>query len=110
MRTQGLLGHVELQILLKLANGPSHGYDLMRAIAESTRGRLKPGPGTLYVAIARLVQAGLAEEVGSAGAHAKARRTYRITGEGLRSVREEVTRLKEIVDSAQVAGVWGGSS
>ena len=104
MPVRGPLGHVELQILVNLAAGPSHGYELMRAIGVSSGGRLKAGPGTLYVAMKRLVDAGLAEELSPPQATGRQRRTYAITSRGHAVMREELARLRDIVDHAAAAG------
>ena len=66
----------ELLILTSLAGGPKHGYAIM-ADVESMTG-LRIGPGTLYGAIPRLEQAGLAEPLEPADR----RRPYRLTGQG----------------------------
>ena len=47
------------QILLALADGDSHGYAIMHAVAERSDGRVKIGPGTLYEAVHRLTASGL---------------------------------------------------
>jgi DNA-binding PadR family transcriptional regulator len=103
-RPNGPLTHIELQILFNLAAGPSHGYVLMRAISASSEGKVKTGPGTLYVAMKRLVQAGFAEELAPARASARPRRTYAITTRGHAAMREELARLRQIVDRAALAG------
>jgi DNA-binding PadR family transcriptional regulator len=101
---RGHLAHVELQILFNLASGPSHGYQLMRTISESSEGKLKAGPGTLYVAMKRLVQAGLAEELKADTGAARAKRTYAITTRGHAVMREELARLRDLVRRADDAG------
>ena len=50
---------VEFEILLALADGERHGYDVMVEIERRTGGRISPNPGTLYRALDRLVQEGL---------------------------------------------------
>lgn len=101
---RGPIAHVELQILFRLAARPSHGYELMRTISADSGGRLKAGPGTLYVAIKRLVNAGFVEEMAPVETSARSRRTYAITSLGHAAMREELARLREIVDRAAQAG------
>lgn len=65
-----------LLILASLASGPKHGYAITLDIEEVT-GR-RPGPGTLYGALARLEERGLVEALEGE----PRRRPYRITQEG----------------------------
>ena len=52
-----------LLILVSIADGPKHGYAMLNEI-ESLSGS-RPGPGTLYGAITRLVAQGLIEALES---------------------------------------------
>jgi len=47
----------ELQILVSLAGGELHGYGIMRDVEERTGGAVRLGPGTLYGAIKRMLDA-----------------------------------------------------
>src|SRR5688572_15166378 len=49
-------------VLLALGDGDLHGYAIMQAVAEMTAGRETILPGTLYAALARMVDEGLVEE------------------------------------------------
>jgi DNA-binding PadR family transcriptional regulator len=61
-----------------LAEGPKHGYAMVRDVEGTTGVRL--GPGTLYGAIARLEARGLIEAV---EAEEPRRRPYRLTPRGV---------------------------
>jgi DNA-binding PadR family transcriptional regulator len=50
---------VSFEILLALAEGGRHGYDIMLEIERRTGGRVSLNPGTLYRALDRLVDQGL---------------------------------------------------
>ena len=50
---------VAFEILLALAEGGRHGYEVMIEIERRSAGRISPNPGTLYRALDRLVQEGL---------------------------------------------------
>jgi DNA-binding PadR family transcriptional regulator len=50
---------VAFEILLALAEGGRHGYDIMLEIERRTGGRISLNPGTLYRALDRLVEQGL---------------------------------------------------
>jgi DNA-binding PadR family transcriptional regulator len=53
------LPDAELEILLALADGESHGYAIMRSVGERSERRTRLGPGTLYAALKRLLAARL---------------------------------------------------
>jgi DNA-binding PadR family transcriptional regulator len=50
---------VAFEILLAVAEGKRHGYDVMIEVERRSGGRISPNPGTLYRALDRLVQEGL---------------------------------------------------
>ena len=84
------LGHYSdppLLVLASLANGPKHGHAMIEDIASLCGTRL--GPGTLYGAIARLEQQGWIEPLPPEDR----RRPYRITAEGMRTLRAKLTTL-----------------
>jgi DNA-binding PadR family transcriptional regulator len=81
-------------ILLSLAEGPKHGYAIMKEVAAQTEGELKLGPGKLYYSIQRMLEDGLIEEADNGGGeHARGRRPYRITRAGRATARAEAQRL-----------------
>ncbi len=94
------LPDAELEILLALADGESHGYAIMRSVAELSDGRTRLGPGTLYAALKRLLAARLIEESaerGDAGRDDARRRYYRLSGLGSRVLAAELDRLSALV-------------
>ena len=93
------LTEVAFEILLSLAEGERHGYDIMKDIEHRTDGRLRLHPGTLYRTLARLLEEGLVEQSGSAGdGIEERRRPVRMTRLGAGIARAEAGRL-----AAQVA-------
>jgi DNA-binding PadR family transcriptional regulator len=79
IRTGRKLGSAELQIVLLalLANQPSHGYELIKALDERSGGYYSPSPGMIYPALTYL------EEVGYASVTPDgAKKLYSITKEG----------------------------
>jgi len=94
---------IELQILLQLARGPSHGYQMMQQIAANTGGRFTPGPGTLYVALRRLVERRLIEPMDTADAPTK-RQRYRLTSSGRETLDRELVLLDDLLRQARLAG------
>lgn len=94
----------QLHILLALADGEKHGYAVMREISEMTDGAVTMGPGTLYGAIKRMLQAGLIEETDERPDPAlddERRRYYRVSGFGLQVLDAETARLQQLVQTSQ---------
>jgi DNA-binding PadR family transcriptional regulator len=91
-------------VLLAISDGERHGYAIMQEIAESTGGRMKLGPGTLYGTIKRLLEAQLIEESDERPdpkLDDERRRYYRLTGLGQRVVKAEAQRHAEMVEIAR---------
>ncbi|HYU79246.1 MAG TPA: PadR family transcriptional regulator [Vicinamibacterales bacterium] len=87
---------VAFEILLALADGERHGYSIMREVAERSSGAITLHPGTLYRALARLLESGLIEELDERP-HVEnddeRRRYYRLTPHGIAVARAEAERL-----------------
>ena len=91
-------GDVRSAILGLLAEGPSNGYGLIKAIAEKTDGAWKPSPGSVYPTLAQLVDEGLvAKEDGPRGA-------YSLTDEGTAHVAEHRESIDAALDNAREGG------
>ena len=75
-------------ILISLADGPKHGYAMTQDI-EAISGQ-KPGPGTLYGAIARLEERSWIQAL---PADAR-RRPYKLTAAGQSVLRAHLDRMK----------------
>jgi DNA-binding PadR family transcriptional regulator len=93
----------QFHILLALADGPLHGYGVIRDIEERTGGGLRLGTGTLYTAVARLEALGLIEPSGRrpAAKHDDERRKYyRLTAVGRAVLEAETARLETLVRHA----------
>jgi DNA-binding PadR family transcriptional regulator len=91
-------------VLLALAGGERHGYAIMRDVAESTDGKIKMGPGTLYGTLKRLLEIRLIEESDERPDPKRddeRRRYYRLTGLGERVVRAEAARYQAMVEMAR---------
>ena len=71
-------------VLTSLAEGPKHGYALIKDI-EALTGDVM-GPGTLYGVLVRLEEEGLVEPL----AEEDRRRPYRLTGKGAATLRERL--------------------
>ena len=91
-------------ILLALADGELHGYAIMKGVAARSEGTVRLGPGTLYGALKRLLEAGLVKESGERADLERGderRRYYRLTQLGLSVARAEARRLEAIVRAAR---------
>ena len=92
------------QILLALAGGERHGYDILLAIARESGGALRLGPTTLYRTIRTLLKDGLIEEADERPDPAlddQRRRYYRLTPAGREAARAETERLRRLVAVAE---------
>ena len=97
---------VEFHVLLSLAGGERHGYGIMQDIKE--RGEAVPDIGTLYRALARMVDQGLIEAIDSRrrpDAEDERRNNYRMTDLGLRVAKAEARRLETLMRAARSGGL-----
>jgi DNA-binding PadR family transcriptional regulator len=98
------LAPATFQILLALVGGERHGYAIMKEVTASSKGTVRLGPGTLYGALKRLLEAGLVDEHGDRPDPELGddrRRYYRLTKLGLRVARLEAHRLEAMVRAAR---------
>jgi DNA-binding PadR family transcriptional regulator len=100
---------VAFEVLLALSGEDLHGYAIMRAVEARTEGRALHA-GTLYRALARLVETGLIEELDERPdpASDERRRYYRLTALGRRVGAAEARRLESQVGAARAHGLLGG--
>lgn len=87
-------------VLLTLMN-PNHGYQLMNAVSQVSKGRVQMGPGTLYGVLTRMQGDGLIHIIDDDGR----RKTYEITTDGKAALAQEYKRLLALVnDGAMLEG------
>jgi PadR family transcriptional regulator, regulatory protein PadR len=88
MRGDVLKNHLELLVLTALRTGPGHGYSIIRAIRERSRGEFELLEGSLYPALHRLERAGL---VGSSWSEVggRKRRVYKLSRRGRVALQEQ---------------------
>jgi DNA-binding PadR family transcriptional regulator len=86
----GRFSEPALHILISLADGPKHGYAITQDIA--TVSGQKPGPGTLYGAIARLESRKWIEPLPAE----ERRRPYRLTAAGQKVLRHRLESLRSL--------------
>lgn len=99
------------RVLLAMPDAePLHGYAIMQAVSDLSHGRESILPGTLYAALARMVDDGLVEIEAAPEGDASggpARRYYRRTGFGRAVARAESERLRALLDIAVAQKIIG---
>ena len=76
-------------VLTALADGPRHGYGIVREVEGLSRGRVKLKIGSLYGVLDRLATEGLIEPDREEPHDGRLRRYYRLTRDGRRTLAEE---------------------
>jgi DNA-binding PadR family transcriptional regulator len=77
-------------ILASLADGPKHGYALIKDIEEFAGSKL--GPGTLYAALTRLESSGLIQAL----PEQDRRRPYQLTAAGAQAARAYLRQARQV--------------
>ena len=88
---------VAFEILLALADGERHGYSILQEVERRSGGAVSLHAGTLYRALARLLESELIEELNESPGKTSGderRRYYRLTSRGIAVARAEVGRLE----------------
>lgn len=89
-------GDMKYVILKLLKDKPMHGYEVMKALEEQTRGCYKPSPGTVYPTLQWLEDEGLvkSEEV-------EGKKVYSVTEAGLEFLEEHKSTVEDIFDQVE---------
>ncbi|NLL29743.1 MAG: PadR family transcriptional regulator [Clostridiales bacterium] len=74
------------------------GVDIMESVEEISRGRVKVGPGTLYALLARFEKEEMIRETEVVGR----KRSYIITDKGLDILKEEYSRLMNLIEDGRL--------
>jgi DNA-binding PadR family transcriptional regulator len=95
-------GEVRLAILSLLAEGPKHGYQLMKEMQDRSGGMYRASAGSVYPTLQQLEDEGLvrAETVNG-------RRVYHLTDEGRAELAADPEAVRGIWDRAEQFGDWG---
>ena len=93
---------ISFEIILALLDGDRHGYAILQAVESRLAGALPLRTGTMYRALARLLDEKLIERVdGDADSDDPRRRYYRITAHGRTVAKAEARRLAGQVEAAR---------
>jgi DNA-binding PadR family transcriptional regulator len=84
----------DFHILLVLADGPRHGYGIMKEVERESGGDVRLEIGSLYRLLGRLLDDGLLEDASGD----ERRRYYRLSRLGRRVLRAEAERLAGLVE------------
>ena len=95
----------DLLILSVLAEGPLHGYGLIKAVEERSESGVLLDPANLYRVLRRMRDLGWIAEEESEEAR---RRVHHITGTGRQLLSAEIARLERLLGQARPA-LAGGS-
>ena len=84
-------------VILKLLNEkPMHGYEVMKALEEQTRGCYKPSPGTVYPTLQWLEDEGLVRSEEQEG-----KKVYHITDAGKAFLADNKSTVEDIFDRVE---------
>jgi len=95
----------DFHILLALADGPRHGYEIMKEVEHESAGAVRLEVGSLYRILARLLDEGLLQEADIDGR----RRNYSLTREGKRALKAEAARLAGVVEQLRARKLLPGA-
>jgi DNA-binding PadR family transcriptional regulator len=95
-------GEVRLAILSLLAEGPKHGYQLMKEMQDRSGGLYRASAGSVYPTLQQLEDEGLIESERQDG-----RRVYRITDAGRRELGADPDGVRRIWERAENWENWG---
>jgi len=90
----------DLLILAVLAEGPLHGYGLIKAVEERSASGVLLDPANLYRVLRRMRALGWIEETEGDDDR---RRTHQVTGAGRQVLAAEVGRLERLLDQVRPA-------
>lgn len=89
---------VVFHILLVLAKGEKHGYEIMKQVASDSRGNVRMGNGTLYGSLKRMLADALIEDAGERLHDDARRKYYRLTSRGRQELLVEMERYVQTVE------------
>jgi DNA-binding PadR family transcriptional regulator len=103
------LATLSYYVLLALAEGPAHGWAIIKRIRELTDDVTNPSSGSLYLAMARLEDDGLIASTPAPPNEDARRGYYKLTPAGRQAARDESQRLSRLVRHARAVDLLGES-
>ena len=86
-------GELRLALLALIAENPSHGYELIKAIEEMTGGAYAPSPGAVYPTLQLLEDEGAIAEADAEGS----KKPYAVTPQGEAELEERKVEVAELL-------------
>lgn len=86
-------GELRLALLALIAENPSHGYELIKAIEEMTGGDYAPSPGAVYPTLQLLEDEGSIEEAEAEGS----KKPFAATAQGLEELEDRRDEVKALL-------------
>jgi DNA-binding PadR family transcriptional regulator len=86
-------GELRLALLALIAQNPSHGYELIKAIEEKTGGDYAPSPGAVYPTLQLLEDEGAIEEAEAEGA----KKPFAATAQGLKELEDRKQEVEALM-------------
>ena len=93
----------DLMVLAVLAEGPAHGYGIIKAVESRSESGVLLDPANLYRVLRRMGKMGWIEEVEGGRGSESRRRTYVITSTGRALLGSELARLERLLKQARPA-------
>lgn len=93
-------GDLQLIILQLVAEKPSYGYELIKAIESRMAGGYAPSPGVVYPTLTLLEERGFVRIESSEGG----RKVYAVTDAGRQELEQQAQRLREITERVEQSG------
>lgn len=90
----------DLMVLTVLADGPLHGYGIVKAVEARSRSGVLLDPANLYRTLRRMRRDGWIREVEEEESR---RRSFEITAEGREILEAEVDRLERLLGQVRLA-------
>lgn len=95
-------GEVRLAILSLLSEGPKHGYQLMKEMAERSGGMYRASAGSVYPTLQQMEDEGLVEAAQEGG-----RRVFHLTEAGRKELERDPESVRRIWERAERCEDWG---
>ncbi len=95
-------GEMRLALLSLLAEGPKHGYQLMKEMQERSGGLYRASAGSVYPTLQQLEDEGMVEAETQSG-----RRVYHLTEEGQKELERDPEAVRRIWERAERYEDWG---
>jgi DNA-binding PadR family transcriptional regulator len=95
------MSDLEFHVLLALADGPSHGYAIGKAVEEQSGGGLDPTTGALYQVLRRLADDRLIAAADGPRDTDPRRKYFALTTPGRKAAAAEAARLDGLVRMAR---------